>query len=62
MSLSLPALRISRPIPDMKLARILFICALFPACATTPPAEAPGMPLDKELLLGNPEEALTATP
>lgn len=44
----------------MKLTRVFLTCALLPACAATVPDQPPGMPLDKELMSGNPEEALTA--
>lgn len=44
----------------MKLIRVLLACALLPACTATVPEQPPGMPLDKELMPGHPEEALTA--
>lgn len=48
------------PNPSMKLVRVFLACALLPACAATVPEQPPGMPLDKELMPGHPEEALTA--
>lgn len=44
----------------MKLALVLLACALLPACAASPSQEPPGMPLDKELIPGNPEATLTS--
>jgi hypothetical protein len=58
-ALSLPALGNFRPMPAMKLVRVLLACVLLPACAATLPQQPPGMPLDKELLPNTSDEALT---
>jgi hypothetical protein len=60
MSSSLLTGRIFHPILDMKAFHSLLVCALLSACAARIPEAPPGMPLDKELLPGEPAHALTA--